>query len=208
MFNRKFAGSHAGKIALCALLAASLNAHAQAPAPVTAKPAANAAPQPAPSAQSAQPVQSQAAQPAAHAISREAAEIASINERIAVMSARFAELEMQAKISAKRAEIDKSMASGKAASSVDETFIPSVREISGIDGRIWAILNVQNGNTQTVRVGDKVGGWRVAEIQSDSVTVRKGAETVRLSFGLDTPQPQSAQATAGVPGALPPFPTR
>lgn len=207
MFNRKLAGAPAGKLALCALLAASLNAHAQTPATGTVKVAA----QPVPAAPSVQPVP-QVVQ-AAPIVSREAAEIASINERIAVMSARFAELEMQAKISAKRAEIDKSMDSGKSSSFVDETFIPSVREISGIDGKIWAILNVQGGNIQTARVGDKVGGWRVTEIQSDSVTVRKGKENVRLSFGLDTPQAPTAQMSGmpgmpGMPGALPPYPTR
>lgn len=133
--------------------------------------------------------------------SREAAEIAAINERLAVMTARLAELEMEAKIATKRSEIIKSNA---LPSMVDETFIPSVLEISGIDGKIWAVLNVHGGNTQTVRVGDRVGAWRVTAINSDSVTVKNKSEVLRLAFGISAPQPQSASMSGG----LPPFPAR
>lgn len=193
MYNRKYAG-HAGKAILCATLVLSPAAHAQTTSPAGGKSAANPA---------------SSAKEAGHGNANSvAAEIASINERIAVMSARFAELEMQAKIAAKRAEIGKSMETGRSLSFMDETFIPSVREISGIDGKIWAVLNVQNGNTQTVRVGDRVGVWRVVDIRPDSVTVRYGKESVRLSFGANMPQPKPAQDATGAPSALPPFPSR
>lgn len=179
MFNPK-------KCALYALLAACLPAYANGPAAAS------------------QPVQA-APRPAVPGPGKEAAEIAAINERLAVMTARLAELEMQAKIAAKKSEISKVNSS----SSVDDSFIPSVHEISGIDGRIWAVLNVQSGNTQTVRVGDKVGAWRVTDIRADSVTVRKGGETLRLSFGLNTIQSQAALQPNGTPvGGLPPYPVR
>lgn len=149
--------------------------------------------------------QSPGVAPAMSQPSREAARIAVINERIAVMSAELAELEMQAKISTKRAEIDKvSEAGNSSASSLNDGFIPSVKEINGIDGRIWAVLNVAGGNTQTVRVGDRVGVWRITHILPDSVTVKRGDDTMRLAFGLNTPQP-TPQAS-GTPGGLPPFP--
>lgn len=138
-------------------------------------------------------------------VSREAARIVEINERIAVMSAQLAELEMQAKIASKRSEINKVSEVGPVFG-MEENFIPSVKEINGIDGRIWAVLYVQGGNTQTVRVGDRVGSWRVTEILSDSVKVKRGSDAIRLSFGFNTQQPQAA----GVPSqlGLPPFPSR
>lgn len=139
---------------------------------------------------------------------RDASRIAAINERIAVMSAELAELEMQAKISAKRSEIDKASETSRAFA-MEESFIPSVKEISGIDGRVWAVLNVMGGNTQTVRVGDRVGGWRVVQILPDSVTVKRGNDTIHLSFGFSAPQPQAAGQGGQVgQGGLPPFPVR
>lgn len=172
------------RVAFCALAAlASL--------PVMADPAAVPAPvsKPAPQAPVARPVPSAAA-----------SEIAAVNERLAVMSARLAELELQAKIAAKKSEISKV----NAPSFVDESFTPSVSEIGGIDGKIWAKLVVQGGNTQTVRVGDRAGAWRVIGIRPDSVTVQRNGETLHLPFGSYTP---SAQASGGQP-PLPPYPVR
>lgn len=194
MFSRKFA--------LAALLAAGFPAHAQVPAQSAAVVA---------SPVRAPVVTTVPAVPPAHKPSREAAEIAVINERIAVMAAQLAEMEMLAKIATKESEIKAARQSGKEQSfAQDDSFVPSVSEISGIDGRIWAVLNVRGGNTQTVRVGDRVGGWRVVEIRADSVTVQKGSERTRLAFGLNTPQPQDALSAApgGTPAGLPPFPTR
>lgn len=191
MFSRKFTRN----AWLCVMLGASLSAHAQAPAQEPTQSAIAAAPAVLP----------------AHKPSREAAEIAAINERIAVMAAQLAELEMRAKIAAKQSEIKAAKSLGKEHSStLDDSFIPSVSEISGIDGRIWAVLNMRGGNTQTVRVGDQVGGWRVAEILPDSVTVQKGSERARLAFGPGAPQPQppgSFPGPVGAPAGMPPFPT-
>lgn len=124
--------------------------------------------------------------------SMQATEIADINERIAVMSARLAELEIKAKIAAKESEINQSHAGFETINQLNESVVPSVAEISGIDGKIWAVLNVPGG-TQTVRVGDTAFGWSVAAIKPDSVAVRKNGRTVHLSFGKAAVQVGSSQ---------------
>lgn len=194
MFSPKFTR----KAWLCAVFAVSVSAQAQVPGQA---PAAAAGPSVAPPS----------APPAQHKPSREAAEIAVINERIAVMAAQLAEMEMLAKIAAKQSEIKAAKQFGKESSfTQDDSFMPSVNEISGIDGRIWAVLNVRAGNTQTVRVGDRVGGWRVVEILADSVTVQRGAEKARLAFGTNVPQQQPTApggSLGATPAGLPPYPT-
>ncbi len=122
--------------------------------------------------------------------SPEAAEIAAINERVAVMAARLAELEMQAKIAETTSKINQTTAGDTALDNLNQihdNFIPSVLEISGIDGKIWAILNV-TGGTQVVHVGDVASGWKVTSIRSDSVTVNKKGKVVNLSFGKSAVQ--------------------
>lgn len=132
--------------------------------------------------------------------------IAEINERMSVMQARLAELELQAKIAAKNDEIRRF---GKQPEGIDEGFTPAVMEISGVDGKLMANLMVQGGNIQTVRVGDKVGGWDIKSISIDSLTMSRGKETKRLSFGsfVQSPQPAAPQGPQ-VPGMVPgmPFP--
>ena len=135
-------------------------------------------------------------------VSQEAAEIAAINQRIAVMAARLAELEMQAKIKAKESEIAKGMSTDSGMSKIDDNVIPSVSEISGIDNKIWAVLNVRGG-TQTVRVGDVAAGWRVTKIRSDSVTVEKLGKKLILSFGNIVVQMQAQNEMPGAP--MPPM---
>lgn len=152
---------------------------------------------------------SQPAKPSSK-VSQEAAEIAAINQRIAVMAARLAELEMQAKIEAKKSEIAKGMITDTGAPRIDENVIPSVSEISGIDNKIWAVLNVRGG-TQTVRVGDVAAGWRVINIKEDSVTVQKMGKKLLLSFGNSVVQMQAQNELPGapvVPMAVPAYPGR
>lgn len=189
------------KFAMTALLAlaASLPVYADGPAAASVQGVPRSQPQPQAKAQ-------QSPEPRLPKPGKEAAEIAEINERMAVMAARLSELEMQAKIAAKKSEISKLSSS----SLVDDSFIPSVMEISGVDGKIWAVLNVQGGNVRIVRVGDKVGAWRVTDIRPDSVVVKKGKkEALTLSLGLNTPQPQPPAPAGGAPvGGLPPYPGR
>lgn len=145
-------------------------------------------------------------------VSPEAAEISTINQRIAVMSARLAELEIQAKIKAKETELAKGSSSESSFSQIDDNVIPSVSEISGIDNKIWAVLNVRGG-TQTVRVGEVAAGWKVTNIKSDSVTVEKKGRKHLLSFGssvIQIPDHNQPANAAPVPpmGGMPGFPGR
>ena len=144
-------------------------------------------------------------------VSQEAAEIAAINQRVAVMAARLAELEMQAKIKAKESEIAKGTSTDSDMPRIVDNVIPSVSEISGIDNKIWAVLNVRGG-TQTVRVGDVAAGWRVTKIMADSVAVEKMGKKLLLSFGNSVVQMETKNEISGVPvpqmGGAPAFPRR
>jgi len=125
-----------------------------------------------------------------------ASEIALINERMSVMQASLAELELQVKMATKRDELRK-LNSGPIVA--DDGFTPSVVEIGGMDGKLTANLLMQGGNVQAVRVGDHVGGWQIKEITIDSLTMVKGRENKRLAFGTSVGQPQ--MATPPIPGA-------
>lgn len=120
-------------------------------------------------------------------------EIADINERLAVLSAKLAELELQSKIASKTAEIKKTNNPIEDLSG-SESYVPTIMDISGIDGKLKASLYVQGGNTQTVTVGDKAGSWTVTKIQMDFVTVQKGKEVVKLSFGSYSNNPNSTNS--------------
>ena len=124
-----------------------------------------------------------------------ASEIALINERMSVMQATLAELELQVKIASKRDEMRK-LNSGPIVA--DDGFTPSVVEIGGVDGKLTANLLMQGGNVQAVRVGDRIGGWQIKEITIDSLTMAKGKESKRLAFGTAVAQPQPS--TPPIPG--------
>ena len=125
-----------------------------------------------------------------------ASEIALINERMSVMQASLAELELQVKMATKRDELRK-LNSGPIVA--DDGFTQSVVEIGGMDGKLTANLMMQGGNVQAVRVGDRVGGWQIKDITIDSLTMVKGKESKRLAFGTAVAQPQ--MATPSIPGA-------
>lgn len=125
-----------------------------------------------------------------------ASEIALINERMSVMQASLAELELQVKMATKRDELRK-LNSGPIVA--DDGFTPSVVEIGGMDGKLTANLMMQGGNVQAVRVGDRIGGWQIKDITIDSLTMVKGKESKRLAFGTAVAQPQ--MATPPIPGA-------
>lgn len=125
-----------------------------------------------------------------------ASEIALINERMSVMQATLAELELQVKMATKRDELRK-LNSGPI--TADDGFTPSVVEIGGMDGKLTANLMMQGGNVQAVRVGDRIGGWQIKDITIDSLTMAKGKETKRLAFGTAVAQPQ--MTTPPIPGA-------
>jgi type IV pilus biogenesis protein PilP len=109
-------------------------------------------------------------------------EIADINENIAVLTARLAQLEVRSKIAQKEAEILKANNPAAGMPGMDD-FIPTVAYIDGVDGKLKASLYVQGGNLQSVKVGDTVSSWKVKDIKMDSVTVQKGKDVIRLGFG-------------------------
>lgn len=208
MFSNKFVHKQiALAVIACAPLLATAQTVSSGPAPTTAPVTApnvsgptNANPSSALTAVGNASASAPAVQPRQ---SVTAAEIASINERMAVLSARLAEMELLAKISSKSGEI-KRLKGGLEVT--DDGYIPSVVDINGVDGNLWSTLSMQGGNIQTVRVGDRVGRWVVRAITIDSVTVQSGKESLRLAFGTYTP---SAQPNMGLPagGMQPPLPT-
>ena len=127
-----------------------------------------------------------------------AVQIADINERLALLTAQLAELEMKTKIADKQVELSKAI-NPSTPSMYSDNYVPSVDFIDGVDGKYKASLFVQGGNTQSVRVGDKVGAWKVKEIKMDSVTVQKGKEIVYLGFGAYNANPSQANSLNNQP---------
>lgn len=142
-------------------------------------------------------------------ISPSAAAIAAINERMSVMQAQLLQLELEARIEAKRAEIHGMKSAG--APVLDDGFAPTVLEIGGIDGNLTASLVVPGGNVQIVRVGDAVNGWTVRQITVSALTLAKGKTVKRLAFGSSPtsaatpaePRPQSAGFVSATPARNP-----
>lgn len=168
-------GKLATAMALCqlfvspAVLADNVAVATPAPTPVIAAP---------------QPVASQPATTGHTSVVAD--EIASINERIAILQAKLGELELKAKIAAKEDEINKARSSP----TQESGSVLSVMHIDGIDSNLSAKLLMSNGTTQVVRMGDKVGTWKVKDIKMDSVTLARGKEISR--FGLGSYAPQSS----------------
>lgn len=130
-----------------------------------------------------------------------AEKIKTINEDVAVLSARLSEMEVRAKIAGKQQEIDRLGGTGDPSSSKE---LPVVRAIEGSGGRMMAILAIGGGTTQTVVKGDTIGEWTVNKIDVNSVVLARGKQVVRLGFGSEPPlAPQTAQGGtphAGYPG--------
>jgi len=122
-----------------------------------------------------------------------AEELLAINERIALLSARLKEVELQASIAAKQRDL----ASGAAgAEGGYGSALPVVRGIDGLGRHLKATLAWASGVVQTVGEGESLpGGWRVAHIDVDVVELARGAERVRLGFGIEPP-PSSASRGA------------
>lgn len=113
-------------------------------------------------------------------------EIATINERLALMSAQLAELDLKAKIVQKVAEIQK-IESGEAVSAQatitePQQSWPTVRDVSGVDGKLRATLRMGDGKMRTIHQGDDVQGWTVKSIKVSGVTLSKGNRETELDF--------------------------
>lgn len=129
-----------------------------------------------------------------------AEEIARLNEEIAVKSARLKALELEAQLAAKQSELDRASAQSNGGASNDQSLaLPVVRAIEGADGRLKAILALGGGVLQPVYQGEKIrGGWTVAQISVNAVTLARGRERVRLGFGSEPPASVGPAAQGGV----------
>ncbi len=135
-----------------------------------------------------------------------AEQVKSINEEIAVLSAKLSRLEIQAKIAAKEAEAQRAAGistPGFASQPTDE--MPVVRAIDGMDGKLVATLAMRGGVVQTVREGEKFGAWTTKAITVNSVTLSRGKEVVKVPFGNEPPAPSgnNGGSTHGVPAGIP-----
>lgn len=124
-----------------------------------------------------------------------AQEIARINERIAILSAQLAEIELQSRIATKQAEITKlttpqpreAMPTSPVITAEDlvDDNAPTIREISGVDGQLYATLVMGDGSVQSVRAGDQVGDWKIDQVLISGVQVKQGGKKRNLSFARD-----------------------
>ena len=133
-----------------------------------------------------------------------ALQIQRINERMALLQAQLNELELQARISAKRKEIDSAGHSPR----TDSVFarragLPSVQSVAGVKGRLEAVLVFANGVTQRVQAGDVLEDRRVAKVSRNEVVLTDlhGRSVQRLAFG-GAPLVRESTPVAGPPPAL------
>lgn len=132
-----------------------------------------------------------------------AEEITRINEEIAVLTAKLAKLDTEAKIAARQAEIRKldgssNITGNTVVPSGNDSDAPVVRSIEGIDGKLRATLfNRSGGGVLSVGEGDKYGAWTVRTIRFNSVTMARGKETISLNFGGESSGNQGGSAGLG-----------
>lgn len=128
-----------------------------------------------------------------------AEEIARANEQIALLSAKLKELEIRTQIATKQAEIDRITSVTGAAPAGQPSELPVVRGIEGVDGRLAATLAFTGRIQQTVVTGEKIrGGWTVAQIDVNAVTLTRGNEKLRLGFGAEPPPSPPTQGGVSV----------
>lgn len=126
-------------------------------------------------------------------------EIRSLNEEIAILSARLKSLELEAQVRNKQKEIDQigQPIGGEGDKRRGNT--PVVKSIEGVDGQLRATLSFGDGVTQTAQEGDPIpDGWKVSRISVNSVTLVRGNERRQLGFGSEPPR--SRGGAQGMPG--------
>jgi type IV pilus biogenesis protein PilP len=149
-----------------------------------------------------------------------AAEIQKINEQMTLLQAQLNQLELKAKIASKQKEI--SGATGE--TPVQSSFAsrngnPSVVSVSGLKGKLDAVLVFPGGVTQRVRAGDVIDDRRVAKVALTEVVLTdlKGKSIQRLAFGAspvtreNTPLPGNGVLPSPVmplPAGMPAMPPR
>lgn len=125
--------------------------------------------------------------------SHSAESLANINEQVAILTARLKALELQLQIDTKQAEISK--LSGSTFS--DETAIPILKSIEGVDGNMYANFVYSDGGKISVEKGDSLpSGWVVESIGVKSVILSKEKKKIRLSLRM----PQSTKSSNPMSG--------
>lgn len=148
--------------------------------------------------------------------SANAEEIRRINEEMTVMTARLAQLDLQAKIAARKKEISGMAAVSESSRSPlsASASIPSVVSVSGLKGQLEAVLVFPQGLSQRVKKGDVIGDRKVALVAINEVvlTDMSGKNRQRLAFGTSatpithesgSPGVGSSGYSMGLPGAPP-----
>lgn len=135
-----------------------------------------------------------------------ATEIQRINERMTLLQAQLTELELQAKISAKRREIDGSGTGAASASAFDtKSGLPLVQSVAGVKGRLEAVLVFPGGAMQRVKAGDIIEDRRIAKVSLNEVVLTDlyGRKEMRLGF-VSVP---AVREHTPAPGTSPPLPS-
>lgn len=116
-----------------------------------------------------------------------------------MLKARARKVEVQAEIAAKQAEIARLALPARHGD-------PTVRSVEGVGSRNWATLQLANGSTIDVRVGDTLpNGMVVESVGANEVVVRKAdRRRYRLGTAGVTPQPGLLPSLPAMP--LPPAP--
>ena len=116
----------------------------------------------------------------AHAQQTAQERIIAAGERMAVLRAQQQELEIEAQVAAKAAEIRR-MKGSERFDVRGSRPMPAVKSIEGIDARKMATVAYPSGEEETVRIGDTLkSGWKVTGMDLRSVTLVKKRRRVRL----------------------------
>lgn len=135
-----------------------------------------------------------------------ATEIQKINENMTVLSARLAQVELEAKIAAKQKEINGLAGIPTSGPVGSFTGMPSVVSVAGLKGNLEALLSFPGGIVQRVKAGDVIGDRKVLTIAINEVVLAdlSGKKRQRLAFGTSA---STKEATPGMPLPFGPLPS-
>jgi type IV pilus biogenesis protein PilP len=134
-----------------------------------------------------------------------AAEIQRINERMTLLQAQLNELELQARIGAKRKEIESTATTaGTPSAFASHAGVPSVQSVAGLKGRLEAVLVFPGGVTQRVKAGDVIDDRRVTKVSLNEVVLTdlQGRKAQRLAFGAAPAVRENAPVAGTGPGVF------
>lgn len=136
-------------------------------------------------------------------------DLTKIETETLVLKAREKQLEVQAGILAKQADIlAKQVEAGRLISG-GAMGDPTIRSIEGLGSALYATLQLDNGNIVEVTTGDTLSnGMKIVSIRPNEVIVQTAKkQRIRLAAAVQAPAIQPAVVYRGaVPGYLPPLP--